>query len=677
MLRTTMIVNTSLAVLLVLGGAGCEGAPAGGARDPAGPAVGDGEDGPGQVGTGEPAGGSGAEAPAGDEAGGGLAGEREGGTRGGRLPVDAGVPGDPGSPRELYWDAGPRRGEGAGAGDAGVRALPWKGSEHWSEGGDGAPDAGEPDAPDAGGPSGTKDGAGLELPAGAGSGRWDFCATADLAHRGGGAVGALLAGDESDVYEGVGTRPYVMVAHDPLSTFAVDVDTASYDIFRRDVLDGRLPQPESVRLEEYVNVLPYDYPAPAHDAAEPFAIHLEVAPSPLEAGRPVLSVGIRGKEAPPEEVRPANLVFLVDVSGSMGRADKEPLVRRVLTEALEVLQPTDRVAVVTYASQTQVRLESTAVSKRELIQGVIDGLLPGGATAGGAGLLLAYQQAEANFIEGGINHIVLCTAGDFNVGPASIPELVELVEEKRRTGVTLTVLGFGSGNLNDAMMEEISNRGNGVYGVIANEDHAVQYVRERLLSTMTFIAKDVKIQVEFNPEHVLAYRLLGYENRAIADDEFRDDLVDAGEIGSGHTVTALYELVLACGEVPEPEGAPEVEDGEAYAGEAEVAPDDLVLVKVRYKHPDAGEEDAAFEVGVGLEPGDANACIWDAGKDHRWAVAMASFAEILKESPFADPGRLAAIEEVILSSGGEDDTARQEFLGLFARARELLDPQVE
>jgi len=479
--------------------------------------------------------------------------------------------------------------------------------------------------------------------------------------------------NDGDRYEDVGTNPFVMAGHDPLSTFAVDVDTASYDIFRRDVLNGRLPVPASVRLEEYVNAFPYDYPAPAHDAAEPFAIHLEVAPSPLEAGRTVLSVGIQGRDAPPKQVLPANLVFLIDVSGSMRSAAKLPLVKRVLTETLEVLQPADRVAIVTYASGTGVRLESTPVSDRQTIVAAIEGLSAGGSTSGAAGLSLAYEQAEDNFVLGGINHIVLCTDGDFNVGPSSTAELVELIEEKRRTGITLTVLGFGSGNLNDAMMEAVSNKGNGVYGVIANEDHAVQYVHERMLSTLTFIAKDVKIQVEFNPEQVLAYRLLGYENRAIADHDFRNDLVDAGEIGAGHTVTALYELVLDGGEVPSPEGAPEAEDGEEFAGEDEVAAGDLVLVKVRYKRPDAGEEDEAFEVNQTLQPAHLKARIWDAGTDHQWAVSIAALAEILKGSPFADPGRLAAIEEVLLSSAGEDDTARKELLELFALAKALLE----
>ena len=490
-------------------------------------------------------------------------------------------------------------------------------------------------------------------------------------------LGGVAEGEEppDDKYEPPGTNPYTMVGYDPLSTFAVDVDTASYDLFRRDVLNGRLPDPASVRLEEYVNSFPYDYPAPAHDSEVPFAIHLEAAPSPLEAGLPVLSVGVQGKVAPPDEARSANLVFLIDVSGSMASAAKLPLVKKVLSETLEILQPTDRVAIVTYASGTGVRLESTPVSEIDTILAAIEGLSAGGSTAGAAGLDLAYQQAEAGFVDGGINHIVLCTDGDFNVGPRNTDDLVQIIEDKRRTGITFTVLGFGSGNLNDAMMEAISNKGNGVYGVIANEDHAIWYVHNRLLSTITFIAKDVKIQVEFNPDHVLAYRLLGYENRAIADVDFRNDIVDAGEIGSGHTVTALYELVLVDGAVPAPEGAPEAEDGDAYDGEREVAAGDLVLVKVRYKEPDATEDDAAFEVNQGLAPGLVKSLLWDAGTDHQWSVAIAAFSEILKGSPFADVSRLPAIAEIVESAAG-DDAARGEFSQLFTTARGLLEAQV-
>ena len=479
------------------------------------------------------------------------------------------------------------------------------------------------------------------------------------------------APNEGDRFDAVGTNPFVMVSHDPRSTFAADVDTASYDIFRRDIGFGSLPRPESVRLEEFVNYFPYAYPAPAHDATAPFSIQVGAAPSPVAAGRTILSIGIKGKEPPPTERKAANLVFLVDVSGSMNSGSKLGLVQKVLTESLVVLEPTDRVAIVTYAGNTAVRLASTPVSDRDRIVGVLDSLRAGGSTNGAGGIQLAYEQAEANFIEAGINHVVLCTDGDFNVGVSSTQGLLDLIREKRQTGVTFTALGFGAGNLNDAMLEAVSNAGNGMYGVIATDDQAIDYVHDRLLSNLTLIAKDMKIQVWFNPAQVLAYRLLGYENRAIADADFRNDVVDAGEVGAGHTVTALYELILPEEAIPQVEAAPEIEDGEAFDGELEMGLDELVRVMVRYKDVDATEADPAREVQQALEPSDVQDHLDGLSEDFQWASAVAAFAEILKTSPYADAEALPVIAEIIESLAG-DDPDRIEFRALFRQARELL-----
>jgi Ca-activated chloride channel family protein len=310
------------------------------------------------------------------------------------------------------------------------------------------------------------------------------------------------------------------------------------------------------------------------------------------------------------------------------------------------------------------------VSERATIEAEITALAAGGSTAGAAGLDLAYQQAEAGFIESGINHIVLCTDGDFNVGPSTDAELVELIEQKRASGVTLTALGYGMNN--DPMMEAVSNAGNGVYGLITDEDQAITYVHERLLSTLVHIAKDMKLQVEFNPDEVHAYRLLGYENRAIADAQFRDDLVDAGEVGAGHRVTALYELVLADDEIPAAEGAPPAEDGEAYDGVVEIDPSDLVLVKIRYKEPDAVETDAALEVAQSLAPSEVADSYASLDADFQWAIAVASFAEILGESPYADKGNLGIIQSIVERPVHADDPDRAEFARLFAEAAELI-----
>ncbi len=478
--------------------------------------------------------------------------------------------------------------------------------------------------------------------------------------------------NQGDRYEGVGTNPFVITEHDPFSTFAADVDTASYDLLRRDINDGFLPQPQSVRLEEYVNYFTYDYPAPGEDAEHPFAISLAAAPSIFSDQTKLLRVGIQAVKPPPFEKKQANVVFLIDVSGSMNDPDKLPLVQYLLTHTLDVLESDDTVAIVTYASSTGVRLEPTPISEKSEIAAVINNLSAGGSTAGASGIQLAYEQAEAGFIEDGINHVIMCTDGDFNVGISSDQQLVDLIEEKRQTGITLTTVGFGTGNLNDSMMEKVSNAGNGIYSVISDREQAERYAEERMLNTLFLIAKDMKIQVEFNPDAVYAYRLLGYENRAIADELFRDDTVDAGEIGAGHRVTALYELVMVGDEIPDIEGAPEAQDGDPVEGDREIDDEDMVLVKVRYKDVDATEEDEAYEVSSTLQPDAIEDEISKADLDLQWVTAVASFAEILKDSPYADPERLDAIESIVADQKLRD-VDRQEFVELFMKARTMLE----
>jgi Ca-activated chloride channel family protein len=346
-------------------------------------------------------------------------------------------------------------------------------------------------------------------------------------------------------------------------------------------------------------------------------------------------------------------------------------VKVLLSETLEVLDPTDTVSIVTYAGSTAVRLRPTPVSNATTIQNVIVNLESGGSTAGAAGIDLAYAQAEAGFIEGGTNHVLLCTDGDFNVGPSSTEALISLIEEKRQSGITLTVLGFGAGNLNDALMEGVADAGNGIYSVISSEDQAIEYANERMLSNLEHIAKDMKIQVEFNPEHVYAYRLLGYENRAIADDDFRDDLVDAGEVGAGHAVTALYELVPAGIEIPKPEGAPASQDGEDSTEALAVSGSDWVLVRVRYKQPGAAETDPASEVSKLLQPEDIAEGYDSLDADFQWALAVSAFAEILKGSPYAKPERLSDIGAVVHAPEHQGLSDRDEFVTLFDRAMGL------
>ena len=485
--------------------------------------------------------------------------------------------------------------------------------------------------------------------------------------------GSYVLEEEGDKFDDVGTNPFTKTSHDPLSTFAADVDTASYDIFVRDIQSEKLPDPKSVRLEEYVNYFNYAYEPPAQNAEHPFALHLKATPNPM-GDTTLLRVGIQAEMPPPEEKRPTNLVFLVDISGSMTSETKLPLVKQVLRDTLELLDPTDTISIVTYAGSTGVALVPTPISERSQIEAVIDSFSAGGSTAGAAGITLAYSQAESAFLDGGTNHILLCTDGDFNVGPSSTDELVELVEEKRATGITLTVLGFGSGNLNDAMMELISNKGNGIYGVISSQETASRYVKERMLSSFHLIAKDVKLQIEFNPEHVVAYRLLGYENRAIDDNQFREDSIDAGEIGAGHQVTGLYELVLEGKTIPTSPNAPEVLDGDPYVGEREIAASDMVLAKIRYKDPNAGVDDPATEVRSQLLFEDVDTASDPEDKDLVWAIAMAAFAEILKESPYANREALEAIVAMVDSSKGSDAN-RMAFADYLAIAKNLLDKE--
>jgi len=469
--------------------------------------------------------------------------------------------------------------------------------------------------------------------------------------------------DGGDKYTPVGTNPFVMTAHDPFSTFAADVDTASYDIFRRDASRGLLPAAASVRLEEYVNYFSYDYPAPAADSVHPFRISLAAADHVFDRSTALLRVGVQAAYPPPFVKKATNLVFLLDVSGSMADPNKLPLVKELILATLDQLDESDHVSLVTYSSTAQLVMTPTSMERRSDLAEAVKALAASGSTAGADGLGLAYQQASDGFIPGGINHIVLCTDGDFNVGPSSTSELLSIIRSQRNTGVTLTVLGFGSGNLNDAMMEAVADAGNGMYSVIIDSASAQSYAQEKILATINHVAKDMKLQVEFNPDKVLAYRLLGYEDRAIADTNFRNDAVDAGEVGAGHRVTALYEMVLAGGTVPMTAGAPVPDDGEPSTLPREVGPDDLVLVKVRYKPVDAIDTTPAAEIATSLHGALLTVSFSAADADMQWATAVAALAEILKGSPYADRTFLPSIQAVAAAQAGLD-VDRAEFAKL-------------
>ena len=466
------------------------------------------------------------------------------------------------------------------------------------------------------------------------------------------------------------------VGEQPLSTFSIDVDTASYANVRRFLTAGQRPPRDAVRIEELVNYFRYDYPQPKGD--EPFSVTVDAATCPWREGHRLVRVGLQGRDVA-RDARPAgNLVFLVDVSGSMDEPDKLPLVQRALAMLVDELTENDRVAIVTYAGNAGLVLPSTSGDQKAKIRAATEGLQAGGSTHGSAGINLAYEQAAERFIPGGANRVILCTDGDLNVGVTSDEALVDLITQKAAGGTFLTVLGFGTGNLQDEKMEKLADNGNGVYAYIDGVREARKVLVEQLTGSTIAIAKDVKIQVEFNPDQVASYRLLGYENRVLAAEDFRDDKKDAGEIGAGHTVTALYEIVLvgdaaAGGDAargaeplkyqPTPAPAPPV----AKPALDGAASRELLTVKLRWKKPD-GDTSTLREVPL-AERGVA----FDAAPaDLRFAAAVAAFGMILRASEHKGTATLPFVAEIAGSSLGRDEGGyRAEFLDLVRKAEDL------
>ncbi|MCC6910274.1 MAG: VWA domain-containing protein [Phycisphaerales bacterium] len=472
-----------------------------------------------------------------------------------------------------------------------------------------------------------------------------------------------------DRYERVAEQPFARVTQQPLSTFAVDVDTGSYSNIRRFITDGELPPHSAVRVEEMINYFSYSDAPPS--GGEPFAVHTEVASCPWTPEHRLMRVHLVGREADAAQRPPANLVFLLDVSGSMEPEDRLPLIKKGMRLLVDELRDDDRVAIVTYAGHSGVALPSTAVAHRGSILHTIDDLCARGSTNGASGIQLAYEVAEHNFIPGGINRVLLATDGDFNVGMTSDHALLDLIACKAQSKVYLTVLGVGRGNLNESMMESIADRGNGVYAYLDSFHEARRVLCEQAASTLETIAKDVKIQVEFNPAAVAGYRLIGYENRALADRDFNDDRKDAGDIGAGHSVTALYEIVPAGRPVPwgvdplryqRPAGEPEFVTSEQGLESGE-----LCTVKLRYKQPD-GVTSRYLEVPV--RDGELD---WrQASADFRWAAAVAAFGMTLRDSI----GRGDADFDLALELAGEarglDEAGyRAEFMSLVRSAQKL------
>ena len=461
-------------------------------------------------------------------------------------------------------------------------------------------------------------------------------------------------------YEGEPVSRIARVAEQPVSTFSVDVDTGSYANVRRMLGEGRLPPSDAVRTEEMLNYFRYDYPRPASPDT-PFTVTTDMAQTPWNDATTMLRIGLAGYDLPREDAPTANLVFLVDTSGSMQAMDKLPLVQCALALTAERLRPQDRVSIVTYAGTTRVALEPTN-DKAKVID-AIDGLNARGATAGGAAIELAYETARENFREGQVNRIMLATDGDFNVGITDPEALIDLVEREREAGVSLTALGFGTGNYNEAMMEQIANHGNGNYFYIDGPMEAAKVLDDELTATLFTIAKDVKIQVEFNPAHIAEYRLIGYENRALEEEDFANDAVDAGEIGAGHQVTALYELVPTGAKGWTPERRYEANKRASATGSKAA---EMAVIRLRYKLPD-GDESMLIERVV---PASALRRVGKADGDMAFALAVAGYGQKLRGDRYLNGWQFA--DSVALARRAEAANVwREGFLTLAQRASEL------
>ena len=461
-------------------------------------------------------------------------------------------------------------------------------------------------------------------------------------------------------YAEISENPFLETSRAPLSTFSIDVDTASYANVRRYLNDGQLPPKDAVRIEELINYFEYDYPQPVGDV--PFSVNTEVATAPWNAKHKIVSIGLQGKKVALEDAPPSNLVFLVDVSGSMNTSDRLPLVKQGLKFLAQQLSAKDRVAIVVYAGKSGLVLPST--NNRSEILNALDNLESGGSTNGGQGIQLAYKVALDNFIEGGNNRVVLATDGDFNVGLTSDHELVQLVENKRRSGIFLSVLGFGTGNTNDSMMEKLADKGNGNYAYIDSQSEARKALGEQVAGTLYTIAKDVKIQVEFNPAKIAGYRLIGYENRLLANRDFNDDRKDAGEIGAGHSVTALYEIVPA-GQSVENDGI-ELKYSKVEPSESNFN-DELLTVKLRYKEPNETQSKLLTQ-GL-LDRGNS---IENATDNLRFATAVAEFGMLLRDSRYKGSANFNNVSSLAGNSMGSDlKSYRSDFLDLIRKANRL------
>jgi len=461
----------------------------------------------------------------------------------------------------------------------------------------------------------------------------------------------------TEEYDVINENIFLDPLNHPLSTFSIDVDAASYSNMRRMINNGQLPQKDVVRIEEMINYFNYDYPNPVGKV--PFSITTEVSQAPWNTKNKLVHIGLQGKMLDYENLQATNLVFLIDVSGSMGNANKLPLLKSSMKLLVDQLGDNDRVAIVVYAGAAGLVLPSTPATDKNAIFAALNNLQAGGSTAGGAGIKLAYKIAKENLIEGGNNRVILATDGDFNVGASSTSDMVRLIEEKRDEGIFLTITGFGMGNYKDGRMEQISNAGNGNYYYIDNIKEAKKIFVTEMRATLFTIAKDVKIQVEFNPDKVQAYRLIGYENRLLKDEDFNDDKKDAGELGAGHTVTALYEIIPVG---VESEFIKDV-DPLKYQKTKRTSisnTGELLTVKFRYKKPDGNTSKLITKVLI-----DKEIALDKTSENFRFSAAVAELGMILRNSEFKANSSYAQVLGLASGATGSDKEGyRREFIQL-------------
>ncbi len=468
-------------------------------------------------------------------------------------------------------------------------------------------------------------------------------------------------GWNTENYSTIHENGFKEVTVSPLSTFSIDVDNASYTNVRRYINQGELPPVDAVRVEEMINYFRYDYPEPTGEV--PFSVTTELGKCPWNAEHYLMHIGLNGKSINKSELPPSNLVFLIDVSGSMSSPNKLPLLKRAFKMLVNELRPSDRVAIVVYAGAAGKVLDSTPGNEKMKILEALENLSAGGSTAGGEGLKLAYKMARENFIEDGNNRIILASDGDFNVGVSSTSEMERLVEKQRESGVFMSVLGFGTGNIKDDKMETIADKGNGNYSYIDNIQEARKVFISEFGGTLFTIAKDVKFQLEFNPKQVKAYRLVGYENRLLNDEDFNDDTKDAGEMGAGHTVTALYEIIPAGAASETPSVDPlKYQDSKLVSGKYS---DELLTIKLRYKEP-KGSKSKLLEQPV------KNKVVRKTSDNFRFSAAVASFGMLLRKSEFMGNTTTSTVLALAKNARGTDEEGyRAEFIQLVKTADDL------